>query len=142
MEHRKMAACTAATIAFIIVVIGFQLDRPTPTFDSVQQACARLRAAGYHCRSDCQSNAIGIGGVIVSRVPLAWEDVNDMRKTKSRWSGRVWLCVSTQSVALMFASDELTPRTWGKVLAFGDEALLDEIEQAIGNPALPHLTSN
>jgi len=121
----------AAVLFVAAALLGFLLDRRVPSFDSLPQARELLQVAGYCCTGDRPDGKMGFS-FIVSREPLAWEEVGNMYKAGPmgpKWKGRVWIVATSPNILFHSLSGEMPPRIWGKVLAIGDHDLLDEIER-------------
>jgi hypothetical protein len=61
---------------------------------------------------------------------MDFEDFNGMYKfrpllRRDEWKGKVWIILRPRSAR---TAPDLPARTWGNVVVFGDEALLNEIE--------------
>ena len=72
---------------------------------------------------------------MVSRTPTTWTEVNGIAKVGPMgpaWHGKVWV---TSRVSGSYPNAGMPYkaklRLWGKVFAFGDEEVLDELELAL-----------
>jgi hypothetical protein len=123
----------AAVLAVLIAFLGSLLHRRATSFESLAQGYEMLRARGYHCIGDRHDGKIH-GSFIVSRDRLTWNDVASMYMCGPigpRWKGRAWV-IRTAPTAIQYTSPgDAAPRVWGSLWAFGDEELLDEIEQSL-----------
>jgi hypothetical protein len=100
-------------------------------FESLQHAHVQIVQAGYRCVSDREDGQLQYS-FVVSRDALTRADVVAMRKTGPmgpEWSGRVWIVAPVPDSAIETAPGDVPPRVWGRVWAFGDANLLDEIER-------------
>jgi hypothetical protein len=71
-------ACVGAAATFTVAaLLGFLMERRATSFESLQQACEGLRAAGYHCISDRHDGTIATS-FIVSRDRMTWNDATAM----------------------------------------------------------------
>jgi len=131
MTTRKRWSLATFGIVCGISVVGLLLDfRCACAFENLQQAHESITRVGYHCVGDREDGQLQYS-FVVSRMPITRADVVGMRKVGamgSTWKGRIWIVAPSSDVPLLTAPGEVPPRVWGRVLAFGDADLLDEIE--------------
>ncbi|MSU78354.1 MAG: hypothetical protein EXS16_09685 [Gemmataceae bacterium] len=72
---------------------------------------------------------------MISRKPLAWEDVNEVPKVRPmrlEWQGKVWV---TSHMNLQYPQvtipDKAKLHIWGTMFAFGDEDIISELEHEL-----------
>jgi hypothetical protein len=123
----------AAVISVFIALLGSLLHRRATSFESLAQGYEMLRARGYHCIGDRHDGKIE-GSFIVSRDRLTWNDVASMYMAGPmgpNWKGRAWVIRKSATARQYTSPGDAMPRVWGSLWAFGDEELLDEIEQSL-----------
>lgn len=125
-------SCFVATMLAAAALAGYLIDgNRGPSFDNLQQACSLVRTAGFFCVSDRADGTVD-NSFIVSREPMTWEDAGHIRMSGPmgpRWKGCVWIIRSMPFTDLWTTPGDTEPRVWGKLWAFGDDDLLNEIER-------------
>jgi hypothetical protein len=121
--------------AVLVAVAGsfFLLQRQAATFEHLQDAKARLDAAGYFCVADNAHGYIGCG-FLLSRNAVKWSEAGQLCKSGPmgpEWKGKVWVTLNPQCWRLESIPDAAGTRAWGAVVAFGDEDLLREIDELL-----------
>jgi hypothetical protein len=129
MKWRIFASLAAIGLLFFFLAY---FNAPV-TFRDLMQAQRELNDAGFRCTSD-RADGDSVNGFIVSREPISWEVANAMWKggpTGAAWKDKVWISKQSTVMPLENVPNIQAPRVWGKVLAFGDQEFLDEIEVAL-----------
>jgi hypothetical protein len=104
-------------------------------FLRLHDAHDRLKSAGFCCVSDREDGILSTG-FLLSRRPLSWIDAGSLCKTTPmgpHWQGKVGVTVNNEHWEILSLPDRAGVRVWGKVVAYGDEDLLNEIDAALGN---------
>jgi hypothetical protein len=117
----------------LAVLLTLNCTRNSISFTTLDNARTEIVAVGYHCTSDRKDGKIG-GGFVVTREPLDWTEVCDLRRPdrpKQPWTGKAWVTWVDSLIPIPAGPDEQSARVWGKVVAFGDDAFLDELEGAL-----------
>lgn len=130
------AAMVLATAGVTVVSRQYEI-----VFEHVQEAQERLARAGFHCRSDRADGSIG-SGFLISKEALSWIDVGSLRKVGPMgpdWKGKVWITINRPEWRQESLPDNAGLRCWGSVIAYGDEALLQEVDAALAPLPLPSL---
>jgi hypothetical protein len=99
-------------------------------FKEVDEAWTSVRSAGFECASD-RANADAANGFLVSRSPVTFEEICHFCKAGPMgpdWKGKVWV---TMREGLQGTPEGAGVRIWGRLIAFGDNELLDEIEHSL-----------
>jgi len=115
-----------------LVICFFCRERPISYLD-LKHAQSDLVAIGYCCTSDRADGRLAFG-FMVTREPTDWLTVGSSVKTGPLgpdWHGKVWVATIGNRFQLETTPDTNDIRVWGNLVAFGDKALLDEIEGAI-----------
>ena len=115
------------------VMAWFLAPAPAPSFQRVEEARIGIQACEFYCigdRADGQMDS----GFFVSREPVCWADLNDLTKAGPLgpgWKGKVWVSRRSGQAFAAVLPDNVEPRIWGRLCAFGDDKLLTDIENAL-----------
>ncbi len=130
MKFKVWVAGAAVVLAF--AGVSFYFKPHDVAFNGLHDAQAKLAALGYHCTSDAQNGQIGVG-FMISREAIAWHDVGTLNKSRGmgpQWHGKVWVTLNPQYWRLEAVPEETGVRVWGSVIAYGDDEVLNEIDDA------------
>jgi hypothetical protein len=103
------------------------------TFSGLRDAHTRMASAGFRCVTD-RADGIVCTGFLISRQEVTWSDVGSLNKSvmSPAWQGKVWVTVTNENWQIAMPPEEMGMRMWGNIVAYGDEALLREIDAALG----------
>jgi hypothetical protein len=110
--------------------LGFRARELDMTFVNLAEARSRLADAGYYCTTDRLDGTLATG-FLLSREPAQWNEAGALRKIGamgSQWHGKAWVTFSSPLWQLQTLPENAGLRVWGKVIVFGDENLLREID--------------
>jgi hypothetical protein len=122
-----------------VVSFPFCTQQPGVTFHHLQQAKARLAAAGFICTVDSAGGKLG-SGFLISREAMSWCEVGSLCKTGAmgpQWTGKAWVTTNPANFNLETLPDRAATRAWGDVVAFGDDQFLAEIDAALAESPTP-----
>lgn len=119
-----------------LLLTSFLLSRPAISFARLEDACMRIRLAGFHCTGDAADGRM-MQGFLVSRERVSLDGVNALCKTGKMgpaWQGKVWIAWNTPNWTLCTVPDDAGTLHWGHVTAFGDRQFLEELENKLRTP--------
>jgi len=128
----KVGLCGAVVLT-VLFGNAFYFKGSEVKFAKLRDAQVKLAELGYHCTSDSANGDLG-SGFLVSRKPVPWSEVGMICKSGpmgKEWQGKVWVTFNPEYWSLEAVPDNAGVRVWGSIVAFGDEALLSEIESAL-----------
>ncbi len=123
-------AALGAIVIVGLVTFGFRERQSDLAFANLADAKTRLMGAGFYCTPDSADGSLA-AGFLLSRIPTTWNEAGALRKIGPMgpaWQGKAWVTFSTPIWQLHTLPEGAGLRSWGKVLAFGDETLLREID--------------
>lgn len=129
MTRKRWIHVAALALVFAFLFWAFSAPQPI-TFADLPDASVSITAAGFHCTSDRSDGQIQ-QGFLVTTDKSDWKVANNLCKIGNmgdEWKGKVWVTFTNANGELCLVPDDASPRFWGKVLAFGDADLLNQIE--------------
>lgn len=130
MRWKRLSVGAAVAVGLLFCLVYFN---PSISYTDLKQVRTELQDAGFHCTGD-RANGVAGNGFIVSRKPVAWEAANVMWKAGPMgkdWKDKAWIAKTSSLTPLETTPGDQAPRVWGRVMAFGDEQFLNEIEGAL-----------
>jgi hypothetical protein len=139
-HHQRFLNLKGYTLALAaaVAVAGLATySRPGPKplrFAGLAELRSWAEARGYHCRynnpADRDANTL-----LVSTHAVTFEATQqNAARFKTPFQGRVWAVKATYDAIGALAVDAgPNQRVWGHVVVSGDEALLDRLEQSLGD---------
>ena len=130
MSRKQWLIVPCSLLALFLLLI---LGKSPISFGNLDEAKEEIATAGFHCTSDRKDGKI-VGGFLVTRELVDWVDVNELPRpgrAGPQWDGKAWVTTVYGLKPIQAGLGEPSVRVWGKVVAFGDDAFLDEIEGAL-----------
>lgn len=130
----KRLAYTCSAVVVLLIAVRWYLSAYTPiSFNDLPDAVSCIRVAGFHVTSDRIDGEIQTG-FLVTAEQATWKDANDLVKVNKigpEWKGKVWVTIIGETGAHGVVPEEANARTWGRVCAYGDKDLLNQVEYAL-----------
>src|SRR5262245_43983368 len=132
--NRRWIVASCVTLA-LLTALCLGMRQHAIAFQSLDQAKARLLAAGFQCSSD-SSHGNTTTGFMISRESISAEEICGICKAGDlgpQWKGRVWVTLNPDSWQIHSIPDHADTRVWGSVIAFGDGAFLTEVDDVLSH---------
>jgi len=113
-----------------LAAFGIWIRKSDVQFVNLGEAQSRLLSAGLYCTPDKADGSLA-SGFLLSRGPMKWTTASALCKIGNmgpEWQGKVWVTIQSPLFKFQTMPDNAGLRNWGKVFAFGDEALLRELD--------------
>ena len=136
MTFKSLSLTLGGSFVFtLLIASSYWVNSKSATYRDLKQTyTVVVLQYGLHCRSDRNDGEIA-SGFMISRKPLAWEDVNEVPKVRPmrlEWQGKVWV---TSHMNLQYPQvtipDKAKLHIWGTMFAFGDEDIISELEHEL-----------
>jgi hypothetical protein len=124
-----------ASILLAMMSLAVITKQSVVTFHHLKDAHARFSAAGFFCTSDRSNGRVG-SGFLISRERVSWNEAGTLKKTGNmgpEWKGKVWVTFSPSYWQLETIPNHAGTRSWGDVVAFGDQELLSELDSVLAS---------